>query len=436
MRWLANFCYFIAAVLYAPVLIYQMVCQDKNRRGWRERFGHIAPREGGRPCLWIHAVSVGEVNATRALVQQIRNAFLDVEIVVSTTTDTGYDRAKTLYPDLKIFRYPLDFSWVIRRVLDRLRPTVIVLMELEVWYNLSTIAAGRGIKVCVVNGRFTARSAMRLRLIRPLVRRMFSALAWVGAQDEHIAERFRRAGVAAECVEVVGSLKWDTATIAEHIDGEKELAAALGIRGNRPLVVLGSSGPGEEEMVIDACERLPVELNDIQLAIVPRKPERFSEVAKLIEKKGRTCFRRSEQPDGSLPPTNTSGRGIVLGDTMGELRKFYSLSDVVMVGRTLVPLGGSDPMEVAALGKSIIVGPHTENFADPVARLEQADAIVHVDSPTELSHRLEKLLTDADLRRGMGERARSVVRQNQGATARTVQQLQRLLRDESQTPLD
>ncbi|MCH8965414.1 MAG: hypothetical protein IIB58_10670 [Planctomycetes bacterium] len=337
-----------------PVLIYQMVCQDKNRGGWRERFGHIAPREGDRACIWIHAVSVGEVNATCALVQQIRNAFLDVEIVISSTTDTGYARAKTLYPDLKVCRYPLDFSWMIHRALDRLRPTVIVLMELEVWYNLATIAAGRGVKVCVANGRFTERSARRFGLIRPLVRRMFSTLAWVGAQNEQIAERFRRAGVRAECVDVVGSLKWDTATIAEHVEGEQELAEALGIRRDRPLVVLGSSGPGEEEMMIDACEQLPVELNEVQLAIVPRKPERFREVARLIEKKGRSCFKRSEQPDGSLPPTNTSGRGIVLGDTMGELRKFYSLSDVVMVGRTLVPMGGSDPMEIAALGKSIM----------------------------------------------------------------------------------
>ncbi len=128
MHWFANSCYFIAAVLYAPVLIYQMVCLDKNRGGWRERFGHIAPREGDRACIWIHAVSVGEVNATRALVQQIRNAFLDVEIIISSTTDTGFDRAKTLYPDLKIFRYPLDFSWMIRRALDRLRPTVILLL--------------------------------------------------------------------------------------------------------------------------------------------------------------------------------------------------------------------------------------------------------------------------------------------------------------------
>ncbi len=429
MHWFANFCYLIAAVLYAPVLVYQMVFLDKNRSGWRERFGHIVPREGDRPCIWIHAVSVGEVNATRALVQQIRNAFLDVEIVISSTTDTGYDRAKTLYRDLKVFRYPLDFSWMIRRALDRLRPTVIVLMELEVWYNLSTIAAGKGIKVCVANGRFTARSIRRLWLIRPLIRRMFSALAWVGAQNEQIAERFRRVGVRAECMDVVGSLKWDTATIADHVDGEKELAAALGIRRDRPLVVLGSSGPGEEEMMIDACAQLPVELNEVQLAIVPRKPERFGEVARLIEKKGRSCFKRSEQPDGSLPPTNTSGRGIVLGDTMGELRKFYSLSDVVMVGRTLVPMGGSDLMEIAALGKSIIVGPHTENFADPVECLRQADAIVQIDSPAELGHGLEVLLADADLRRGMGERARRVVRQNQGATARTVQQLQKLLAD-------
>ncbi len=429
MHWLANFCYLVAAILYAPVLLYQMVFQGKNRRGWWERLGHIPPRTSDHPCIWIHAVSVGEVNATRSLVQQTRNTIPHVDIVISSTTDTGYARAKALYPDLMVFRYPLDFSWVIKRVLRRVRPTVIVLMELEVWYNLSTLAARRGIKVCVANGRFTRRSAGRLKLIGPLARRMFSELAWVGAQNAEIAGRFVSAGVPADRVEVIGSLKWDSATIAKHVEGERELAAALGIRRDRALVVLGSSGPGEEEMMIEACDQLPVELNDVQLAIVPRKPERFKEVARLIEKKGKHCFRRSELPDGSLPPTNTSGYGILLGDTMGELRKFYSLSDVVMVGRSLVPMGGSDPMEVAALGKAMIVGPHTENFADPVAHLHKADAIARVESLEELGKRLREMLADADLRGRMGTRAQEVVRENQGATARTVARLKKLLGD-------
>ena len=383
-----------AALLYAPVLLYQIVFLGKNRHGWGERFGHVAERTSRRRCVWIHAVSVGEVNATRALVQQIRNTSNDVEIVISSTTDTGYARAKVLYPDLKIFRYPLDFSWVVRRVLRRIKPTVIVLVEMEVWFNLATMAARRGVKVCVVNGRFTERSSQRLRLIGPLVRPMFRSLSWVGAQDERIAERFIRAGVPPESVEVLSSMKWDTATIAKQVPGEQDLADALGIRRDRRLIVLGSSGPGEEELFIEACDRLPLELNDTQLAIVPRKPERFREVARLIQRRGRECFRRSQLPDGSLPPSNTSGRGVILGDTMGELRKFYSLSDVVMVGRSMVPMGGSDPMEVAALGKPIIVGPHTENFADPVARLREADALTTADSIEDLSRKLCKILAD------------------------------------------
>lgn len=427
MSWLANICYFIAALVYLPVLLFQIVFQGKNRRGWRERFGHVAPRPGDRPCVWIHAVSVGEVNATQALVRELRKAFLDVDIVISSTTDTGYARAKALYSDIAVFRYPLDFSWVVNRVLRRIRPTLIVLMELEVWFNLVTTASARGVQVCVANGRFTAGSAKRFKLIGPLVRRMFSRLAWVGAQDEVIAERFRHAGVPAERVEVVGSMKWDAATLAAQVGGERELAEALGIRSDRPLIVLGSSGPGEEKILLEACDRLPVELNDVQVVVVPRKPERFDEVARLIKRQGKHCFRRSELPDGSLPPTNTSGRGVVLGDTMGELRKFYSLSDVVMVGRTMVPLGGSDLMEVAALGKAMIVGPHTENFADPVARLDEAGAIAKVQSAEELSQRLREVLGDAEARQKMGARARRVVRENQGASARTVARLRVLL---------
>ena len=166
MNWLANLAYGVAAVLYLPILLYQMLVQGKNRRGWRERCGYVTPRSGDNPCVWVHAVSLGEVNATRTLIAGLRQARPSCTIVVSTTTDTGYARARQLYPDLQVFRYPLDFSWVIRRVLRRIRPDVIVLMELELWYNLVTIAARRGVHVCIANGRFTERSSRRAGIHR------------------------------------------------------------------------------------------------------------------------------------------------------------------------------------------------------------------------------------------------------------------------------
>lgn len=427
MRWIADLAYLLAGLIYTPSLLYQMIFQNKNRRGWRQRFGFVPRRAGHRPCIWIHAVSVGEINATTALVRQLLSLLPDYDVVISTTTDTGHARAGRLYPDLLIFRYPLDFSPVVARVLRRIRPTLIVLMELEVWYNLLTMAARRGVRVCIANGRFTQRSASRFRLIAPLARRMFSQLAWVGAQTDEIAQRFRDAGVPQDRVEVVGSMKWDTAAIATQVDGARQLADALGIKPDPPLIVLGSSGPGEEELFIEACDCLPLELREVRLAIVPRKPERFDEVARLIEKRGRPCLRRSELPDGSLPPTNTSGRAVLLGDTMGELRKFYSLAGVVVIGRSFVPLGGSDPMEVAALGKPILAGPHLHNFAEPARILQEAGALRIASTAAELTAGLAALLADEKMRDTLSQTARRTVKENQGATARTVARLPALL---------
>jgi 3-deoxy-D-manno-octulosonic-acid transferase len=368
----------------------------------------------------------------------------EAEIVFSTTTDTGYARAIDLYGAKSVFRFPLDFSWVIARVLRMISPSMIVLVELEVWYNLVRLATRRGIPVAVVNGRLTAKSFRRLSRLGPFVRSMFADLAWVGAQDDTIASRFRRLGAREDRVEVTSSLKWDSATVADSVEGDETLARELGIPSTRPLWVCGSTGPGEEAMVLDAYQKLldqlPTLARDVHdapsedvrplLALVPRKPERFDEVARLIERAGFACLRRST---GTAEVAATMGTDsfVVLGDTMGELRKFYALASVVFVGRTLVPLGGSDPMEVAALGKPVVIGPHFDNFELPVRALREADAIREVDSADTLPGAISAILGDAALADGLGARARDVVLRNQGATQRTAEGLSRALRGEA-----
>jgi 3-deoxy-D-manno-octulosonic-acid transferase len=456
--------YVLVGLLYTPVLLYQAVVQGKNRQGWRERFGGVPQftalepgqgatgigvpssenRTGHQSRIWIHAVSLGEINATPRLVEELREALPGCDIVVSSTTDTGYARGVALYGREQVFRFPLDFSLVIDRALRRVRPSMIVLIELEVWFNLIRAARRRGIPVVVVNGRLTEHSARRFRLLGLLVRPMFEGLTWVGAQDEVIAGRFRSLGVPADRVEVTSSLKWDTAPASERVEGADALATAMGINPETRLWVCGSTGPGEEEMLLDVYERIrtrvvePVgagadasvggsgEHKSVALALVPRKPERFDEVARLIERRRCRCVRRSQCPDdGSRGPAHEDdGRGVVyLGDTMGELRKFYSLADVVFVGRSMVPLGGSDPMEAAALGKAIVVGPHMENFASPVQALDGVRAIRIVRTVDELAEAVSGLLADDDGQRELGGRAREVVRANQGATRRTVERL-------------
>jgi len=443
MRWIANIVYLMAGLLYAPVLLYEMVFLGKNRRGWRQRFGFVSQFDPSVKRVWVHAVSLGEMNATCTLVEQLRSKLPDVDIVFSTTTDTGYARGVELYGESNVFRFPLDLSFVVSRVLRRVKPSLLVLVEQEVWYNLLHGARRRGIPVAIVNGRLTERSAGRLARLGGIARSMFSQLTWIGAQDEAIAKRFLELGAPEGKIEVTSSLKWDSANVTDSVDGCDELAAAMGIEKRSPLWVCGSTGPGEEQMILDAYATLLVrdgssarDLQDDeqrteaegrpQLAIVPRKPERFDEVARLIQSAGFDCIRRSKHADGATPVSAT-GRTVILGDTMGELRKFYCLADVVFVGRTLVPMGGSDPMEVAALGKPIIVGPHTENFAMPVRAFREKGAILEIADASELGGAVGGLLADAGRRETMGEQARSVVIDNQGATERTVDALVRVL---------
>ena len=444
MRWLADAVYLLAGLLYLPFALYQAVVLGKNRHGWRQRFGAVPAFDPSRRRVWVHAVSLGEINCTPQLAEALAQRIPNCDIVFSTTTDTGYARAIHLYGADRVFRFPLDFSVVIGRVLRRVRPSLIVLVELETWFNLIRGAGQRGIPVAVVNGRLTERSARRFHRLGSLPRAMFKGLAWVGVQDETIAARFRSLGVSGERIEVTSSLKWDTAVVADHIEGEEALAQAAGIDRSRPLWVCGSTGPGEEALILEAYRRLidaspslvrsvlgkPADREVLglpTLGIVPRKPERFDEAGRIIERAGFPCVRRSERPDGARgevidPPV------VVLGDTMGELRKFYSLADVVFVGRSLVPMGGSDPMEVAALGKPIVVGPYTENFQMPVEALRRADAVRIVDAPETLAAEIGAILQDASYAQSLGSRAREVVLNNQGATGRTANRLADLMR--------
>lgn len=433
MHWLANVAYAVAAILYLPVICYQMVFQGKNRRGWRERLGYVGLRPARRGRIWIHAVSLGEVNATPRMVAGLSERFPDREIVISSTTDTGHARACELYGAGRVFRFPLDFSWVVRRVLDRVAPDLLVLVELEVWYNLVRLAAKRGVRVAVVNGRLTEHSARKLTWLGNVTRQMFGDIAWVGALDADIAARFERVGVEPDRIRPVGSLKWDTAVVADTIDGADALAEAMQVDRSQPLWVCGSTGPGEESIVLDAYRRLLEEggENAPALAVVPRKPERFDEVARLIEQRSFACVRRSRSPDGGRTSPSPNGNAVFLVDTMGELRKLYALATVIFVGRSLVPMGGSDPMEAAALGKPILAGPHMENFREPADVLGASGALRVVTCAEDLAREVRDLCVDPAEARRVGVSARTVVQQNQGATDVTVNALAQLLEGRS-----
>ena len=416
--------------LAAPFWLLKGSARRKVLKALAQRMGRVEPGGGGiavGPAVMIHAVSLGEMNATRALVARLREARLGLRFILSTTTETGFNRGTELYgsaPDCRLIRYPLDFTPAVARVLDRLKPSVVVLMELEVWPNFLRQCQRRGVPVLLVNGRLTESSYRNYRWAKPVAATMFRRLALVCAQDQAYADRFVALGAPADRVRVTGTMKFDNAQVADRIDGAEQLAAAVGLRpGSDRVWVCGSTGPGEEQIALDAYRSLLPKHPALRLVLVPRHPERFDDVAQLIERANFPLTRRSRvAPDSSFIPHPSSLPSVVLGDTMGELRKFYSLADVVLVGRTLVDLGprqhGSDMIEPAGLAKPVIVGTFTGNFAEVMNAFRCANAIEEVARPEDLAGAVDRLLTDRDAAAAMGRRAQDVVRREQGATQR------------------
>jgi 3-deoxy-D-manno-octulosonic-acid transferase len=427
MRFIVDVVYLFAGLLFSPVVLYRRLRHNRYRQGWAQRFGNISRKSPEKRCLWLHAVSVGEVNAAKTLVTEFEKRFADFEIVVSTTTDTGFARATALFGNRwTVFYFPFDFSWVMRKAFRRLDPALCLLMELEVWPNLIDVAYRRSVPVVVVNGRISDRSFVQYRRFRWLVRRFFGRIDLVLAQTQEYADRFRALGCPAERVVVTSSLKYDTAQVTDRVEGADVLADQLNLSNTR-LWVAGGTGDDEEKIILDVYQWLKEDpsFTDLRLAVVPRKPERFDEVAQLIEQMGLPLVRYSRIK-------GTPGRGVcdndtvILGDTMGDLRKFYSLATVVFVGRTLVPMGGSDMMEAAALGKCTIFGPHTFNFRQTVEALLADQGAIEVVDADDLRVVMTRCLAEPAYAETIARRGRQVIQKNQGATARTLDHIARL----------
>jgi 3-deoxy-D-manno-octulosonic-acid transferase len=362
----------------------------------------------------------------------LEKKFPEYEIVVSTTTDTGFGRANELFGKrLSIFYFPMDFSLTMRRAFGGIRPAICLLIELEVWPNLVRIAHQSNIPVVVVNGRLSERSFRRYKLIKSVAKKIFENITLALAQTEEYAERFREIGVPAEKVIVTGSVKYDTAQVADKVEGADVLATQLGLKNDR-LWVAGATGDGEEQIILDVYKQLieQKQFEDLRLAIVPRKLERFEEVANLIKQAGFGLIRFSEiKSSGKLRIENEELRNktIVLGDTMGDLRKFYSLATVIFVGRSLVPMGGSDMMEAAALGKCTIFGPYAFNFKQAVEDLLKANGAILVKDAGELFKAMTRCLADVDYARRIARNGQEIIRKNQGATVRTIDKIMKLI---------
>ena len=430
--------YMTALAAASPYWLARRGTRTKVLNALRERDGRVSPFVGDGPRVLVHGVSLGEVNAARPIVTGLREA--GVAVVVAATTRTGHARARDLYGDAAV-RYPVDTSAAVGRFLDAVRPSVAVSMELEVWPNFTLLCGRRGVPLVVANGRITRRSFAGYRRLGPVVRPSFRRLARVLAQEAEYAERFVALGTPADRVEVVGSTKFDAAP--REVDRDDALAAAVGMSPGETVIVAGSTGPGEEAIVLDAVRggrgvhlrasevgqpanagSSPTATPEIRLVIVPRHPERFDEVADLIAR-DHALVRRSGKPgrDGPNP--------VILGDTVGELRAFYSLADLAVVGRTLVDLGerqhGSDMIEPCAMGRPTVVGPFTGNFAGPMRQLLDAGGIVQIDSADDLAGVLRGWLDDPAAAAALGGRAAAACEAGRGATGTTIDRILRLI---------
>jgi 3-deoxy-D-manno-octulosonic-acid transferase len=406
-----------------PYWLWQMVRHGKYRKGMSERLGWVAsrlalPNERERG-IWIHAVSVGEVLAVAGVFQELKRQLPLHRIFVSTTTDTGQALARKKFGDHSVFYFPMDFGFAIRPYLRALRPEMVVIAETEFWPNFLRLAHASGARVTVVNARISDRSWPGYRRVRRLLRGVLRNIDFFLAQTEEDAARLRDIGADSERVKVVGNLKFDLPVpAATEIVGSVRKTIYEG--GAGPVLVCGSTLEGEESLLLKAFENLLVAHPEAVMVLAPRHPERFGEVAALLERMSVRFYRRSAWHGEGL-----AGAALLL-DTIGELAAMYGLADVTFVGGSLVPRGGHNIIEPALYGAAIVVGNHTENFRD-IVRLFQSRDAVRVVGPAELPLVLLELLGDDDKRKTLGQRAAETMRSQAGATARTVEELQRLL---------
>jgi 3-deoxy-D-manno-octulosonic-acid transferase len=413
----------------APWWLWRMATTEKYREGLRERLGHVPRRlvagsgAGGRPLIWLHAVSVGEVLAVTRLVKTLDAALPECFVAISTTTRTGQALARERLGANRVFYCPLDLPWAVRAYLNALKPRMLVLAETEFWPNLLNGCFRRGIPVAVVNARISDRSWPRYKMLRRLWKPLLGQLGSVLAQSQTDAERLIALGCAAERVRVAGNLKFDVRA-AEEADATRLLkASAASLR----FVVAGSTLEGEEAALLDVWPKLLHVDAQLAMVLAPRHPERFAAVQALLEKSGYAWTRRSQ-----LELADSLGPGeIVLLDTIGELASVYSLASVAFVGGSLVPAGGHNPLEPAQFGVPIVMGPHYANFVAITDSLRANDAL-RIAAKEELAATLSELLRDRPAAEAMGARAREVFERQAGATERCVTALQALLANGTQ----
>ncbi len=396
------------AVPFAFALVLWRGLRDRSYwQGLSERFGW-GRRLSSAPAIWLHAVSLGEMSAAAPLVRALRSRYPESPLALTSATPTGRARARSLFGDTVDVRFlPYDTPGAVARFLDRVRPRLAVIMETELWPNLFKECERRGVPLVLASARLSAKSVSRYRRLGRLFRDIFSASSLIAAQTALDAERFIAIGAQSARTHVMGNIKFDVELSAGVVDQGRELRAAFG--GVRPTWIAGSTHAGEEEQVLAAHDELR---GGTLLILVPRHPDRFRAVAELLSSRGVRFTRRSS---GVLPDAATQ---VVLADSVGELAVLYAAADAAFVGGSLVPIGGHNLLEPAALGLPVLTGPYQSNAQDIARLLVQQGAALQVADAQELAAALARLLADPEERRRIGAIGRHIVESNRGSVAR------------------
>ncbi|MBB5207929.1 lipid IV(A) 3-deoxy-D-manno-octulosonic acid transferase [Chiayiivirga flava] len=415
--------YTLTMYLLTPVILYRLAFRGLRARGyfsrWFERFGFFPdPKMTG--SIWVHAVSVGEVNAAAPLIDALRERYADHPFVVTTVTPTGSDRVRQLWGDLVFHVYlPYDLPAAIRRFLTRVQPRVAVIMETEIWPNLFRECERSGVPIVVANARLSRQSLDGYGPVRPLARAAIRSATFVAAQSQQDAERFLELGTRPERLHIVGNVKYD---MRVPLDLKRQAAAWRERWGaGRPTWMAASTHEGEEQAIIEAHSQVLRRFPDALLLVAPRHPERFRPMAQLCRSYG---FRTACRTEEGMADAQTQCFVI---DTLGELVPFCAAADIAFVAGSLEAIGGHNVLEPAALGVPVIVGPHTFNFEEVTDALLERGAALRVPDADALAAEVQRLLGDPAQREAMGAAALGLVECQRGAVARTLRIIERVV---------
>ena len=401
--------YTILASIYLPVFIARLfikgLTDQAYRAQWSQRFGFIEPEIASGPIIWVHAVSVGEVNASIPLVQRLLSDFPRYQILITTVTPTGADTVRTQFGEQVRHSYlPYDLPFFINTFLQRCQPEIVLIMETEIWPNLYRYCHNLSIPLLLINARLSEKSAINYLRVAGLTRQVINDINVIATQTQEDAERFLQLGAKSSCVKVMGNLKFD-AKIENQTDGSDQLLFPK----REHLWIAASTHVGEEEILLDAHRAIIKLLPDSLLILVPRHPDRAKQIAALCQERQLDMVLRTE--NATLNP-NTS---VYIVNTLGELVLFYKQARFAFVGGSLVKRGGQNMLEAASLGLPVITGPHTYNFAAISNMLRGAGALVEVNSVNELTDCCLDLFSNDELIEEKGGSARRIVERNTGA---------------------